>query len=399
MNLEGKNEGITLKEQILQEEEADKIERDAAWRRAENHKRRRAAKENNTSFISVEEEEKQKEDEAKKQKVEKTTEKSIPEIWKSLAFHKANIVGKIDLEEMKRKPKISHMHESVFKKGSVDDLYQQALHVLGNEEVNEDYVQHFIEDFITIYNIDEIEENIKEVIEKQELIKRRDTPELAHLKKLATILEAILIEGVTKYDWLGEKIKILAPSKFDELCRGIDAVIELSRGDEANEFLALGIDVSFRSVKGEEFELKVENLLKSIDRMRLTQIKYFKDNQGKPIENLFVPKVIISVDGKAIEDLIRIWENKGDEEESFKNHTIAIDMMGQIAEQCKIFSEYARSRGIDIIANTYDEVFELLLKISQEVPRAKDALVRFEKNKFVGKIQEIIDERTNAKAA
>jgi hypothetical protein len=109
--------------------------------------------------------------------------------------------------------------------------------------------------------------------------------------------------------------------------------------------------------------------------------------------------VIISVDGKAIEDLIRIWENKGDEEESFKNHTIAIDMMGQIAEQCKIFSEYARSKGVDIIAKAYDEVFELLLKISQEVPRAKDALVSFEKNKFVGKIQEIIDERTNAKAA
>jgi hypothetical protein len=274
-------------------------------------------------------------------------------------------------------------------------LHEQALRVLGNEEIDQVYVEKLLQDFIHIYNIDTIEADIRSMVEKEAYFKQADSPERARLKKIATILEAILVEGIAKYDWLGKKIKILPPSKFDELCRGVDAIVELAQDDEVNEFLALGIDVSYRAVEGDLFEEKIERLLKDIDEQHLTQLKYFKDNQGNAMEGMYVPKVVVSVDGKTAENLVSLWERRKTDEgkTEFKNATIAVDIIGQIAEQCKLFAAYARTKGVEEIATKYDEAFELLLKISEEVPQAREAISRFTKSKFVDKIEEIIKNR------
>ena len=330
-------------------------------------------------------------------------EEVVPEIWKSNAEAGLTVVGKIDLVEIESVT--PEEYESVFTTKMIEDLHEQALRILGNEEVDEAYKKRFIADFITLYDYDEIEKNLNDVIKKEEWIKNNDTPELARLKKLATILEAILVEGIAKYNWLGKKIKIIAPSKYDELYHSVDAVVELGRDDDANEFLALGIDVSYRSERGDLFEDKINNLLKHIDEQELTQIKYLKDNKGKAIEGLYVPKIVVSVDGKTTENLINIWENKKtpDGKIAFENHKIAIDIIGQIAEQCKLFSAYTRSIGADHVADAYDESFELLLKISEEVPQAREALTQFKQSKYINKIQQIISTRNtrgnNLKAA
>ncbi len=325
-----------------------------------------------------------------KEKREK--EPVVPEMWRSDAEAGVTVVGKIDLVEIEPD---TEEEESIFTNKMIDDLHEQALRILGNENIDESYKKRFIEDFITLYDYDEIETDLREVAEKEEWIKGNDTPERARLKKLATILEAILVEGIAKYNWLGKKIKIIAPSKYDELCHGVDAIVELARDEEANEFLALGIDVSYRSVQGDLFEQKIEHLLGDIDNQELTQIKYLKDNTGDPMEGLYVPKIVVSVDGKTTEKLVSLWENKKtpDGKVAFENHKIAIDIIGQIAEQCKLFSAYAQRIGANHIADAYDEAFKLLLKISEEVPEAREALTHFKQSKFVNKINEIIQAR------
>ncbi len=391
---------VGTKDKILQEEKEGELLRQEAHNRKINHERRKAAKESGIPFVSIEEEARQKIEEEKRTIEEKQQKKAqlttSPEMWKSILEHRHTIIGKIDLEQFEKKPeKENSQNESIFNAEIFEELYRQAQRVLGDEAIDEEYVKTIVKDFITLYNYEEIENDIKNVIEKEERIKRTDTPEKARMKKLATILEAMLVEGIAKYDWLGTKIKILPPSKHDELFNSVDGIIELGRDEALNEFLALGIDVSFRSVKRELFEEKIETLLDYIDKGKLTQIKYFKDNNGEVMENLYVPKVVVSVDMKTIEELVQIWSNRKDPDfkEKFKKHTIAIDVIGQIAEQCKLFATYAAKIGFTDIAEKYDEAFELLLKISQEVPQAREAITSFEQSKFVNKIEQIMNNR------
>ncbi len=98
--------------------------------------------------------------------------------------------------------------------------------------------------------------------------------------------------------------------------------------------------------------------------------------------------------------MVNIWEKRKTPEgkETFKNHTIAIDIIGQIAEQCKLFAVYARKIKAEDIAQTYDEAYDLLLKISAEVPRAREAITQFKQSKFVNKIEEMIKNRNKSGA-
>lgn len=358
-------------------------------------KRRKAAKEAGVPYISLAEEKRQQEEQLVQKEIEKQKKKEapvMPEIWRAIQKHRLTVVGTIDLEKVNAPKKEISKQESIFVSDLVESLYKQALIVLGDEEIDEVYVEQMWKDFIHLYDGDEIEQDIKDIIEKEERITYENTPVQIKLKKIATVLEAILVEGIAKYNWLGNKFKIIPPSKYDELFHGVDGIIELIQDEELNKFLALGIDVSFRSVDSDFFEKKVNNVLKYIKEDKLTHVKYFKNEHGDAVPDLYVPKVIISVDTKTIEEVAEIWSKRKESEfkEKLKRHPLAFTIMGQIAQQCTLFSSYARKVGALNVAEKYDEAFDLLLKISEEIPEAKKALSQFEENKFISKIEQII---------
>jgi hypothetical protein len=398
--LKGKDEVVEVTSGFVDQIKKDEAE--AAQKRAEaelrvlEFNRRKAAKEAGIPYVSLAQEKRRREEQEAQERLEKEKITSIPNIWRAVQKHRHTVIGTIDLEKIKAPKKVEFQkQESIFVSDLVESLYKQALIVLGDEEIDEAYVEEMWKDFIHLYDGDEITRNMQEVAEKEEWIKYEDTPARAKLKKLATVLEAILVEGVTKYNWLGNKFKILPPSKYDELFNGVDGIIELIQDEKLNKFLALGIDVSFRSVEGELFEEKVSSLLGFIKERKLTQVKYFKDEKGDAIPDLYVPKVIISVDAKTIEEVAEIWSKRKEPEfkEKLTKHPLAFMIIGQIAQQCTIFSAYARKVGAEKVAEKYDEVFSLLLKISEEIPEAKKALSQFEENKFISKIQEIVNKK------
>lgn len=401
--IKSKDTIVSLTPQILEEikeqEKAEALERDAANLRVLEFHRKKDAKAKGIPYVSLADEEKYKKETDQKLALEKEQRKSkfsIPEIWKLISDFKLNITGKIDLEELNKKNLPNKLKEdSIFSNEKFNDLYKESLSILNDVEIDEKYVEDMLKDFIHLYNIDEITRDIEKIIEKEQRIKNLDTPERKKTKKMATILEAILIDGITNYDWLGKKIKIVPPNKFDELFKGFDGVIEFNNSEKINDFLALGIDVSFRSVDGDLFEEKVNNLLNNINNDELTQVKYFKDNNGEAIENLSIPKIVISIDAKTLEQIMLIWSKKNDinYKDKFKNHTIAIDIIGQIADQCKILAKYANDIGAKNVAKRYNEIFDLLLKISEEIPKTKAIISQADNNKFVNKIKELINKR------
>lgn len=395
--LNGKDEVVEVTPDFLsrmeEEEERAEAKRQKAIQNRLEFERKKAAKAAGIPYVSLAEEKRQQEEQEMAQKLEAEESARNPKIWRALEEHKYTVVGKLDLEKLKVSEKDEPQEqESIFVSALVESLCKQARVVLGDEIIDEGYIDQMWLDFKHLYDDDEIINDMKRVIEKEEWIKYNDTPSRAKLKKIATVLEAILVEGITKYNWLGNKIKILPPSKFDELFNGIDAIIELIRDEELNEFLALGIDVSFRAVDGKVFADKVNSLLDFIKERKLTEVKYFKDEQGDVVPGLYVPKVVISVDAKTIEEVAEIWSKRKESEfkEKLAKHPLAFMIIGQIAQQCTIFSEYARKIGAENVAQKYDEVFSLLLKISEEIPEAKKALSHFEENKFISKIKELV---------
>lgn len=323
--------------------------------------------------------------------VEKKQKES--EFLKTDIRQRLNIVDHVDLDTLSKNiPKVEkdEIPEDVFL-----ELLQESHITLHDTKVDEAYEEYLRENFIHLYNIDEIAQDVRDAREKEERIERLDTEERKKAKKFATILEAMLIDGIKNYNWLGDQINVVPPSKIDELLHGVDGIVELEKNKDENEFLALGIDISFRSVEGDLFEQKVSNLLNRIDQAKLTEIKYLEDKNGGTVEGVNAPMVVISVDAKTMKALMVLWykaKHHGDVED-FKKSTLAIDIIGQIADQCKIFSQYAKTVGQEEISEKYDEVFDLLLDISSKIPQTRRIITEFESNKFVSKIQEIADER------
>ena len=97
---------------------------------------------------------------------------------------------------------------------------------------------------------------------------------------------------------------------------------------------------------------------------------------------------------------MHIWSKKDDPEfnKQFKNHTIAIDIIGQIVKQCERLRDYATSVNAGTVAQKYEEILDILSKIYEEVPKTKMKISEAEDNKFVIKMENIIKKRLESKA-
>ena len=280
--------------------------------------------------------------------------------------------------------------EEIFNEPSLEKLHTQALKFLGNAELNE---KEFIDTFVTLYSIDEIEGDIKSIKEKEEEIKQKDTPEKARMKKIATVFEATMTAGITNYDWLGKKIKIHAPSKFDELKRGVDAIIEFDKDEAGNDYLALGIDITFRNLSSSLFEEKVNGILKDIDNDHLTQVKYFQKSDETEVEGLHVPKVVLSASFDTVKELAFLWSKLKDPayKEKFKKHKIKYDIVEQIVSQCELLSSYAAEKNHPAIAKAYRDIIDILLYMSEtEVPELKMLFGDTSQNKVSNQVEQVI---------
>ena len=295
------------------------------------------------------------------------------------------IVGKIDLEKIHTKKiasltalihenekntedKTVHQHkEKIFNIENLDELYKQAVTMLGDNEVHE---HELLEKFTKIHGIEKIKQDIYDIAIIEKKIEIHSTPETIKTKKVATILEAIMATGIVhkKFEWLGEGVKIQVPPRIDEVKKGVDAILEFIRTDAENDFLALGIDITFSNIHSDGFHKKINNILNGIDRNKVTELEYFQDENDEPVVGLKMPKVIFSIRADQIEDLVNIWGNRKLEtyKKRFKDHHIKFYLVEQIISQCEIFATYATKKGFLHIANLYRDVIGIAKKIQKK---------------------------------
>jgi hypothetical protein len=253
----------------------------------------------------------------------------------------------------------------------ITDLYNEALKLekVGGLESEEYYYEFTKRGF---YSQAEVKKDFTDLKEREDEFRERERPEREKAKKIATMTEIALQYAVSGLKWYGKNVKIQPTSKFDDIKRGVDGILEILKKNEESNFMGLGIDVTFRGLYSEQFKEKFFSLLRTIESGHKTKVKYFKRHDGKFMKEFAVPKVILSLDLSDVKNLVYYLKNIKDQkiEDEFRNSDMRFEVMNQIIRQCSILSNFAK-RHENNIYEEYTEAWLSIKALAQENPEIK----------------------------
>ncbi len=218
--------------------------------------------------------------------------------------------------------------------------------------------------------------------------------------KKAQLLEALLTEQIELSNWFGENTYTIVPAEFDDLFHGVDLALEIEDEDGVKH-LALGVDVTSSPVS---IRKKLKIIKDHIADGTLTAMEYFHSEDHNPdfygtMSN--IPQVVIGTDGKTIQELGELWmsaygltkirraskqpslspESEEHQKRSTKdalqnlaNHRVQMLMLEEIKMQLTVFSNFAKEKGQDQVAEKLSTTLDLTNSIlsSKETPSRDD---------------------------
>jgi len=218
-------------------------------------------------------------------------------------------------------------------------------------------------DFLKLYNEEKIKKDLAYIEKMEKLFEKVNSNEENMAFKKAAIFEYIIYEQSELGEWFGEHALTSKTAKSDDLRHGVDMAIEFEEPDKSFGYLGLAVDVSF----GDEFSKKFERIKSDIDAGKLTQIDYFKSRTGpKSLKN--VPRVVLAVDGKTMNQLIDLWiEQNQESKDSLAKHPVQIQILNEFKLQLKKFEQYARHvKKNDEVADIYAHDLTIIKKLLEE---------------------------------
>jgi hypothetical protein len=253
------------------------------------------------------------------------------------------------------------LDKNIFKnEKELDIVYNLALNLNegedNQEEIDEKYYLAFAEIGKIVGGQDEVMRDLASYRKTLEIFKEKEnslTPEekiqFEKNKKIATIVEKGIALSVTKLGWFGENISITPASKFNDVKRGVDDVMEVKTGNN-QDYLALAIDVTYNGLYSEKYKQKIFRLLNSISENKKTKIKYHKNSTGEMMEEFAIPKIVLHFDFDDVKDLIALVKNKDNPAfiKKFKSSPKRLKAMNQIIILCEEFSHFAEESQNDI---------------------------------------------------
>ena len=209
--------------------------------------------------------------------------------------------------------------------------------------------------FRGIYGEAEIREDVAKVADcKRKFAAGRTERELRD-KKLATVVEAIFYDQVSRNGWLGAETQVLRSSEFDDYANGVDFITEYNRGNIA-AYLAMAVDATWSSHPGSKFNRIREELV----RGRLGKIKYLKAG-GRPQRGREVPKVVVGASEKNLAEVINLWVDGDDA--ALADHPIQVLFLEEIVHQLEEFRKFSEKRKHEKNVAIFDEYLAILRPI------------------------------------
>lgn len=207
-----------------------------------------------------------------------------------------------------------------------------------------------------------------------------DTPQEKQDRKLAEVLEAILLEQTELADWLGSNTNTLKTSKYDDIANGVDLVFEYSDAERASHSAA-AIDATY-SVLG--VSKKMREVRTRIAHRNLAPIEYFKSEALKIQGSIDqVPKLILGMERERALELAGRWVQMKDgrlSKKSFAEDPVRLLLLQQIEMQVEAFRAYAAEVGNDDAAIAYSRIRALVSNAKENIPAEALQMRHYEKD-------------------
>ena len=180
-------------------------------------------------------------------------------------------------------------------------------------------------------------------------------------KKIASIIEGIVIDHLSG-KWLQGRGVCTPTSKFDDYTQGVDMVVEFPKEDVPNEYMGIGIDITF-SNDSTNLEAKLDRIIKqNIKSKVLSEVKYFDSEEIKG--KIAVPRIAIAINEDYVKQLFSL-EDKN-QKEKIADHNVQLMFLYQIQQQCSTFCKLAHARGAKEVSKAYLDVFNQISAIMEE---------------------------------
>jgi hypothetical protein len=248
-------------------------------------------------------------------------------------------IGFVNLEN-NAKPEKKHV--------DLEQMYSKAEETIQNSKIN-------IDDFVDIYE-DMVERDKETAMSRKEKFASRLDDSGRECKKYADVMEAILVDSVNVSDWLGEDVKAMNTTDYDDFENGIDVIAEMTKEGGFKKHLGLAMDATFaRRVSG-----KFNDIKGKIVSGRMSKVKYYQTDDYKgSLTN--VPHVVIGVSLEKIKELGEMWVNG--ETDKLNNHPVQYQILEEMIMQLEVFEKYANKYDKPELAEVYKDRCETLKAI------------------------------------
>ena len=241
-------------------------------------------------------------------------------------------------------------------KYSLHSAFEKAARVIEKESIKET-------DFADLYGSENVTRDAMKAVEVKTRLDRNDSPEEKEAAKLATVLEAVIHTQVNNNQWFGRYAKSLRSTKYDDLVNGIDGITEFKVPQIPTNYLALGIDITYRSNMGKKFDrIKAE-----IDEGTLATIKYLRSSDKTVRSEVKqVPRLVVGVDGQTCQALAKAWY---EDAPGLKTNPVRFQIVKEMHLQLETFAAYAKKAGKPELAEKYLQSLNVVTPLLKEMEK------------------------------
>lgn len=221
------------------------------------------------------------------------------------------------------------------KRDLLNELFVKKQKIVDDFRIDE-------KEFVDIYSEEQIQNDLLEIKNIENTLNLNSSKQEKENRKIASLLEGVIVDQVEANEWLGEDCEIIPASRYDDIKNGID-IIGIFNKKNVAQHLGLAIDVTFASNHETLFK-KLNSIKATIYSANSPKLKYFRDPETGQHKVLYLPKVIIGTRLSSAEKLLILWGSKEEgKNKKLKEDPMQAKIILESLYQLKYFYEYALS--------------------------------------------------------
>ena len=293
---------------------------------------------------------------------------------------------------------------NIFKnKEAVEEVYNETSDLNHpSQKQGLGYYKQFSDVYLIKGGYEQVKKDFEKLKQKKEVIKKDNetkyTPQeqlqREHYRRISVLTERAVVVGFSQAKWLGENVVMNMTSEYGDIVQKVDGILNIKRREEKDEFLGVGIDVTFNGLKGKLFQNKFVGLVDDIAKKNRTRVRYEVDSEGRPLEQFIVPRILIHFDSSHMKNLMDMLRSRNSEtlQKDFEEAPEKKIVLKQIIHQCRKLGAFAKEAQNNVFRSYY-EFLDALEELSWDNKELADILqsTKTEVNDFTQRIDEIIE--------